>query len=117
MSLTEKGTAAAVTCLAITVDFAGRRCVERRAVGQARDRRGGESCRCVYCRLAIVAIMEHQEAVTEHKYPMEEMKQDLAEELGLTKKQISGWFCHKRLKDKRLLKDEAFAPIPSCHER
>ncbi|QHO53317.1 uncharacterized protein DS421_2g46870 [Arachis hypogaea] len=60
---------------------------------------------------------ELAEGEREHKYPMEEMKQDLAEELGLTKKQISGWFCHKRLKDKRLLKDEAFAPIPSCHER
>lgn len=45
----------------------------------------------------------------EHKYPTEEMKLELAEELGLTEKQISGWFCHRRLKDKRLLKDEAFA--------
>ncbi|KAL4344914.1 hypothetical protein AHAS_Ahas11G0226000 [Arachis hypogaea] len=35
------------------------------------------------------------------------MKQDLPEELGLTEKQISGWFGHRRLKDKRLLKDEA----------
>ncbi|KAK7276673.1 hypothetical protein RIF29_17817 [Crotalaria pallida] len=45
----------------------------------------------------------------EHKYPTEEMKSELAEELGLTEKQVSGWFCHRRLKDKRLLKDEALA--------
>ncbi|KAG5116767.1 hypothetical protein JHK84_042880 [Glycine max] len=45
----------------------------------------------------------------EHKYPTEEMKLVLAEELGLTEKQISGWFCHRRLKDKRLMKDEAVA--------
>lgn len=37
------------------------------------------------------------------------MKSELAEELGLTEKQVSGWFCHRRLKDKRLLKDEAAA--------
>ncbi|QHO12067.1 putative serine/threonine-protein kinase [Arachis hypogaea] len=49
---------AAVTCLAIAVDFVGRRCVERKAVGQARDRRGGESCHRVCCRLSIIAIME-----------------------------------------------------------
>lgn len=34
------------------------------------------------------------------------MKSDLAEQLGLTEKQISGWFCHRRLKDKKLLRDE-----------
>ncbi|KAK7300235.1 hypothetical protein RJT34_11075 [Clitoria ternatea] len=45
----------------------------------------------------------------EHKYPTEEMKLELAAELGLTEKQISGWFCHRRLKDKRLSKDEAVA--------
>ncbi|XP_038901695.1 homeobox-DDT domain protein RLT1 isoform X1 [Benincasa hispida] len=37
----------------------------------------------------------------ERKYPTEEMKSQLAEQLGLTEKQISGWFCHRRLKDKR----------------
>ncbi|KAI4308172.1 hypothetical protein L6164_031274 [Bauhinia variegata] len=47
----------------------------------------------------------------EHKYPTEEMKLELAEELGLTEKQVSGWFCHRRLKDKRLLKDEACANV------
>ncbi|XP_061342825.1 homeobox-DDT domain protein RLT1-like isoform X2 [Gastrolobium bilobum] len=45
----------------------------------------------------------------EHKYPTEEMKSQVAEEIGLTEKQISGWFCHRRLKDKKLLKGEAFA--------
>lgn len=38
----------------------------------------------------------------EHKYPTESMKAELAEKLGLTEKQVSGWFCHRRLKDKRL---------------
>lgn len=37
------------------------------------------------------------------------MKIELAEELGLTEKQISGWFCHRRLKDKRLLKGDVCA--------
>ncbi|PRQ32821.1 putative transcription factor Homobox-WOX family [Rosa chinensis] len=45
----------------------------------------------------------------EHKYPTEEMKSQLAEELGLSEKQISGWFCHRRLKDKRLSRDETYA--------
>ncbi|QHN86336.1 putative serine/threonine-protein kinase [Arachis hypogaea] len=49
---------AAITCLAIAIDFAGIRCVERKAMGQARDRRGRESCYCVCCRLSIIAIME-----------------------------------------------------------
>ncbi|CAK9184411.1 unnamed protein product [Ilex paraguariensis] len=38
----------------------------------------------------------------EHKYPTEDEKCQLAESIGLTEKQISGWFCHRRLKDKRL---------------
>ncbi|XP_050369495.1 uncharacterized protein LOC126787649 isoform X2 [Argentina anserina] len=45
----------------------------------------------------------------EHKYPTEEMKSQLAEELALSEKQISGWFCHRRLKDKRLSRDETCA--------
>ncbi|KAE9596313.1 hypothetical protein Lal_00048701 [Lupinus albus] len=45
----------------------------------------------------------------EHKYPTEEMRIELAKELGLTEQQVSGWFCHRRLKDKRLLKDESVA--------
>lgn len=45
----------------------------------------------------------------EHKYPTEDMKSQLAEQIGLTEKQISGWFCHRRLKDKRLLRDEVCA--------
>lgn len=43
---------------------------------------------------------------TEHKYPSEEMKAKIAEEIGLTEKQVSGWFCHRRLKDKRSVKED-----------
>ncbi|OVA01153.1 Homeobox domain [Macleaya cordata] len=45
----------------------------------------------------------------EHKYPNEEMKAEFAKKVGLSEKQVSGWFCHRRLKDKRLSKDEACA--------
>lgn len=45
---------------------------------------------------------------SEHKYPTELMKSQLAESLGLTEKQISGWFCHRRLKDKRLFNGEVY---------
>ncbi|KAM7273565.1 hypothetical protein ACFE04_028229 [Oxalis oulophora] len=38
----------------------------------------------------------------EHKYPSDKMKADVAQLIGLTEKQVSGWFCHRRLKDKRL---------------
>lgn len=34
------------------------------------------------------------------------MKAELAESIGLTEKQVSGWFCHRRLKDKKLPNDE-----------
>ncbi|KAK4441416.1 hypothetical protein Salat_0476500 [Sesamum alatum] len=42
----------------------------------------------------------------EHKYPTESMKIQLAESIGLTEKQVSGWFCHRRLKDKKLMNGE-----------
>ncbi|XP_077217705.1 homeodomain-like superfamily protein isoform X2 [Tasmannia lanceolata] len=42
----------------------------------------------------------------EHMYPSEDKKSEVALELGLSVKQISSWFCHRRLKDKNLLKDE-----------
>ncbi|GAA0148659.1 hypothetical protein LIER_08041 [Lithospermum erythrorhizon] len=45
----------------------------------------------------------------EHKYPSEFMKLQLAEKIGLTEKQVSSWFCHRRLKDKRLLNGEMYA--------
>lgn len=45
----------------------------------------------------------------EHKYPTESMKLEVAQSLGLTEKQVSGWFCHRRLKDKRLLSRETYA--------
>lgn len=46
----------------------------------------------------------------EHKYPSEAMKSQLAEATGLTEKQISGWFYHRRLKDKKLPNGEQDAP-------
>ncbi|XXG50445.1 hypothetical protein AAC387_Pa02g4452 [Persea americana] len=52
-----------------------------------------------------VAALE--EFYNEHKYPSEEMKSEFASRLGLTEKQISRWFCHRRLKDKNRLKDDA----------
>ncbi|KAL3653328.1 hypothetical protein CASFOL_003009 [Castilleja foliolosa] len=39
----------------------------------------------------------------EHKYPPESMKLQFAVSIGLTEKQVSGWFCHRRIKDKRIL--------------
>ncbi|KAJ1388031.1 Homeobox-like domain superfamily [Sesbania bispinosa] len=54
-------------------------------------------------------VLGKRVTLKEHKYPTEEMKSELSAELGLTEKQISGWFCHRRLKDKRLLKDESAA--------
>ncbi|CAA0805852.1 Homeodomain-like superfamily protein [Striga hermonthica] len=38
----------------------------------------------------------------EHKYLTESMKAQLAGQICLTEKQVSEWFCHRRLKDKRL---------------
>ncbi|XP_042956308.1 homeobox-DDT domain protein RLT1-like isoform X3 [Carya illinoinensis] len=52
-------------------------------------------------------VMALEKFYDEHKYPTEEMKSQLAEQIGLTEKQISGWFCHRRLKDKKLFRDEA----------
>ncbi|XP_074321235.1 uncharacterized protein LOC141657795 [Silene latifolia] len=43
----------------------------------------------------------------EHKYPTESMKAEIAVKLNLTEKQVSGWFCHRRLKDKRALEEES----------
>ncbi|XP_042003366.1 uncharacterized protein LOC121752389 [Salvia splendens] len=47
----------------------------------------------------------------EHKYPSESMKIQLAESIGLTEKQVSGWFCHRRLKDKKLINGENHASL------
>ncbi|KAL6284628.1 hypothetical protein ACE6H2_015557 [Prunus campanulata] len=54
-------------------------------------------------------LMALEKFYNEHKYPTEEMKSQVAEQLGLSEKQISGWFCHRRLKDKRLSRDETCA--------
>lgn len=50
-----------------------------------------------------------EEFYNEHKYPTESMKAELADRLGLTEKQVSGWFCHRRSKDKMSAKDEMTA--------
>lgn len=47
----------------------------------------------------------------ERKYPSEAMKMQLAESIGLTEKQVSGWFCHRRLKDKKLINGESQATV------
>ncbi|XP_044478896.1 homeobox-DDT domain protein RLT1-like isoform X3 [Mangifera indica] len=52
-------------------------------------------------------VMALENFYNEHKYPSEEMKMQLSEQIGLTEKQISGWFCHRRLKDKKI--DEGLA--------
>ncbi|XP_023637214.1 uncharacterized protein LOC17884132 isoform X2 [Capsella rubella] len=53
-----------------------------------------------------IQVMALENFYNEHKYPTEEMKGKLAEEIGLTEKQVSGWFCHRRLKDKRSVKED-----------
>ncbi|XP_072990535.1 uncharacterized protein [Typha latifolia] len=41
-----------------------------------------------------------------HKYPSESMKLLFAKQIGLSEKQVSVWFCHRRLKDKKLMQGE-----------
>ncbi|CAH8361074.1 unnamed protein product [Eruca vesicaria subsp. sativa] len=53
-----------------------------------------------------IQVMALENFYNEHKYPTEEMKAKIAEEIGLTEKQVSGWFCHRRLKDKRSVKED-----------
>ncbi|XVF04866.1 hypothetical protein REPUB_Repub05bG0122000 [Reevesia pubescens] len=52
-------------------------------------------------------VMALESFYKEHKFPSDEMKAQLAVQIGLTEKQISSWFCHRRLKDKR--RDECYA--------
>ncbi|MBA0700144.1 hypothetical protein Goari_001714, partial [Gossypium aridum] len=51
-------------------------------------------------------LLALEEAYKEQKFPSDEMKARLAVQIGLTEKQISSWFCHRRLKDKR--RDESY---------
>ncbi|KAK4763261.1 hypothetical protein SAY86_009029 [Trapa natans] len=44
---------------------------------------------------------------SDNKYPSEEKKIEIAEQVGLTEKQVSGWFCHRRLKEKRVNEESA----------
>lgn len=44
-----------------------------------------------------------------NKYPTEEIKLGLAQQLGLTEKQVTNWFSNRRVRDKRAqLKDEEY---------
>lgn len=52
-------------------------------------------------------VMALENFYKEQRFPSDEMKAQLAVQIGLTEKQISSWFCHRRLKDKR--RDETHA--------
>ncbi|XP_052880380.1 uncharacterized protein LOC108453778 isoform X1 [Gossypium arboreum] len=51
-------------------------------------------------------LLALEEVYKEQKFPSDEMKARLAVQIRLTEKQISSWFCHRRLKDKR--RDESY---------
>ncbi|TYG87942.1 hypothetical protein ES288_A13G255300v1 [Gossypium darwinii] len=51
-------------------------------------------------------LLALEEAYKAQKFPSDEMKARLAVQIRLTEKQISSWFCHRRLKDKR--RDESY---------
>ncbi|XP_039048482.1 uncharacterized protein LOC120189232 isoform X2 [Hibiscus syriacus] len=46
-------------------------------------------------------VMALEKFYKELRFPSDEMKSQIALQVGLTEKQISSWFCHRRLKDKR----------------
>ncbi|XVE79022.1 hypothetical protein DITRI_Ditri14bG0024400 [Diplodiscus trichospermus] len=46
-------------------------------------------------------VMALENFYKELRFPSEKMRAQLAVQVGLTEKQISSWFCHRRLKDKR----------------
>ncbi|KAI0497503.1 hypothetical protein KFK09_020732 [Dendrobium nobile] len=49
-----------------------------------------------------------EELYNEHKYPSEAMKLEFAKKIGLSEKQVSGWFCHRRLKERKILQGEIY---------
>lgn len=46
-------------------------------------------------------IQALERVYNEHKYPTETMTMEVASSFGLTEKQVSGWFCQRRSKDRR----------------
>ncbi|KAK5810468.1 uncharacterized protein LOC108467854 [Gossypium arboreum] len=46
-------------------------------------------------------VMALEKFYKELRFPSDEMKAQIALQVGLTEKQISSWFCHRRLKDKK----------------
>ncbi|WOK99092.1 hypothetical protein Cni_G07804 [Canna indica] len=48
-----------------------------------------------------------EKVYNEHKYPSEALKLQVANQIELSLKQVSRWFFHRRLKDKKLLQNDA----------
>ncbi|GMI89079.1 hypothetical protein like AT4G03250 [Hibiscus trionum] len=58
-------------------------------------------------------VMALENFYKEDRFPSDELKEKLAVQIGLTQKQISSWFCHRRLKDKR--RDDCYANVQHDH--
>ncbi|KAK8697607.1 hypothetical protein V6N13_113748 [Hibiscus sabdariffa] len=58
-------------------------------------------------------VMALENFYKEDRFPSDELKEKLAVQIGLTQKQISSWFCHRRLKDKR--RDDCYANAQHDH--
>ncbi|KAL4303334.1 hypothetical protein GQ457_10G006480 [Hibiscus cannabinus] len=58
-------------------------------------------------------VMALENFYKEDRFPSDELKEKLAVQVGLTQKQISSWFCHRRLKDKR--RDDCYANAQHDH--
>ncbi|KAG5561651.1 hypothetical protein RHGRI_004643 [Rhododendron griersonianum] len=50
---------------------------------------------------SLVQVEALEKFYIEYIYPSEELKSQIAESVGLSERQVSGWFCHRRLKDKK----------------
>ncbi|XP_051142078.1 uncharacterized protein LOC127259006 isoform X2 [Andrographis paniculata] len=54
-----------------------------------------------------VQIQALENFYSENKYPSDMLKAEISEATSLTEKQVYGWFCHRRLKDKKLYDSSA----------
>ncbi|XWS71264.1 hypothetical protein CRYUN_Cryun03dG0123400 [Craigia yunnanensis] len=60
-----------------------------------------------YLNVSSLIFQKEFGSFSEHRFLSDEMKVRMAVQIGLTEKQISGWFCHRSLKDKR--RDDSYA--------